>query len=231
MVKDALPLNGLLFSNVFSLSAWSLPTAEDVRWNAVLVLEVWLSLARLLEVPLPSFAFTLLELAVNAARPVVRSMLMASVAEPFCASCAFLTSPLRASLSHQNSHARESLERPLGRRRRGKPSLLPWLEQKESVMPVPLKDFLRLFDGISLGGDGDDSSGPRTLAPPSEVMDRRTPDRVRLSDLVIGGEHPLNAGRGTDEGIVNSLDKIGLATEEDVKVGIEEEESTNGGSD
>lgn len=95
-------------------------------------------------------------------------------------------------------------------------------------MPVPLRVFL----GISLGGDGEDSSGPRTLAPPSEVIERRTPDRVRFKDFVMGGEDPLSACRGTEEGIVKSLDRTGLAIEEPVKAGNdEEEESTKGGND
>jgi len=105
-------------------------------------------------------------------------------------------------------------------RRTEKPSLLPWLEAMESlkleILPAALKLLRNGAGWISFGGEGEDSSGPRILAPPSDVIDRRTLERTRLSDFAAGGEDSLGAGLGTDDGIVRSLESIGRTAEEKI---------------
>ena len=90
---------------------------------------------------------------------------------------------------------------------------------------------MKLAVAISRGGEGDDSSGVRILAAPSEVIPSRTPDRVRFSDLIGGGESSSRPRRGADDGIVNSLLNIGRAIDEEVKAWTAEDESAKGGKD
>jgi len=96
----------------------------------------------------------------------------------------------------------------------------------------PLKLCRKAAGWINFGGEGEDSSGPRILAPPSDVIDKRTPERTRLSDFA-GGEDPLGAGLGTDDGIVRSLESVGRTAEEnidDVKAGTDEGKAEEEGS-
>lgn len=75
---------------------------------------------------------------------------------------------------------------------------------------------VKLAVAMSRGGDGEDSSGLSILAAPSEVIPRRTPDRVRFNDLVGGGESSSRPRRGAEDGIVNSLLSTGRAIDDEV---------------
>lgn len=147
--------------------------------------------ARLTELCRISVMFALLEFGVRGPLLLERMRLMAAAAEPLCSWSAFLTNSFRASASHQNSHARESLDLPLGMRRRPTAGSMNRPELKESLRPAALKlrrrPLGRLSDDVvrssDRGGDGDDSSPVSSLAAPSDVIDNRTFDLVRFSDV------------------------------------------------
>jgi hypothetical protein len=105
----------------------------------------------------------------------VLSKPMAPAADPFASFSAVLSSSLRDSLSHQNSHDLESRERPLA------DLCKPWDEEKSGAVV-----WLRVTSGSIIvcfgrGGDGDEASFVIISALPSAFIDNRTHDETLLS--------------------------------------------------
>jgi len=101
---------------------------------------------------------------------------IASAADPLASFSACSSWSFLASLSHQNSQARESCDRPLADRRNGFPLSRARARSKDGT-PGPrllLKDCLSCCD--ARGGDGEGLSLVMILAAPSEVIERRTND-------------------------------------------------------
>jgi hypothetical protein len=102
---------------------------------------------------------------------------MASAADPLASFSACSSWSFLASLSHQNSQARESCDRPLADRRNGFPISRETRAKSKDGTPGPwllLRDCLRCCD--ARGGDGDGLSLVTIFAAPSEVIERRTND-------------------------------------------------------
>lgn len=118
-------------------------------------------------------------------RPEVdRSSPMAFAADPLASFSALSSSSPRASLSHQNSHARESRDRPLAERFRG--------GNIETIDPASGATGRAWLEGILLaadvsapccgrGGEGEVESFVTTVALPSLFIDSRIKDEVRLA--------------------------------------------------
>ena len=100
---------------------------------------------------------------------------MASAADPLASFSACSSWSFLASLSHQNSQARESCDRPLADRRSGFPRSRDTRARSREETPGPwllLKDCLKSCDGR--GGEGEGLSLVMIFAAPSEVIERRT---------------------------------------------------------
>jgi hypothetical protein len=100
---------------------------------------------------------------------------MAPAADPLDSFAAALPSSLRASLSHQNSQARESEARPL--KLRCKPDVLNDLDVDPELGAASASSMV----WRGLGGDGDAASLVMISALPSAFIDRRTNEDAFLS--------------------------------------------------
>ena len=108
-------------------------------------------------------------------RPDVdRSRPIAPAAEPLASFSAAVSNELRDSLSHQNSHERESRDLPLKER---------WSDLGVDIEAVELTDAERSVGATwtGRGGDGDEASLVTISALPSALSDRRTTDVDFLS--------------------------------------------------
>lgn len=124
------------------------------------------------------------EMAPSTRRPEVdRSKPMAFTADPLASFSALSSSSPRASLSHQNSHARESRERPLADRFRG--GNVETIGPASEATGWAWLEAVLLTDTSSVpccgrGGEGEVESLVTTVALPSLFMDNLMNDEDRF---------------------------------------------------
>jgi hypothetical protein len=102
---------------------------------------------------------------------------MASAADPLASFSACSSMSFLESLSHQNSHARESRDLPLADRRSDVALSRDTRVRSKDSMPGPwllFRDCLNCCEGR--GGEGDGLSLVIIFAAPSDVIERRTND-------------------------------------------------------
>jgi hypothetical protein len=175
--------------DALSTPCWSLPAevldrcSDDRGWSCF---------ARFADGCLATLALRFEGRGASTRRPeLARMRPMASAAEPLASFSACSSISFLESLSHQNSHALESRERPLADRRND-------VEACSRDTRVRSRDdtagpWLLLTDCLSCcdarGGDGDGLSLVTIFAAPSEVIERRTKEddffRRRSESLTV----------------------------------------------
>lgn len=136
----------------------------------------WSSFVRFADGCLAMLALRLEGRGASTRRPeLARMRPMASAADPLASFSACSSASFRESLSHQNSHALESRDRPLADRRNDVDALSRDTRvRSRDDTGAPWSLLTDCLNCCDRGGDGDGLSLVMIFAAPSEVIERRT---------------------------------------------------------